>query len=109
MAAAVNAVVQAGGGIAVSRDGKVINVIPLPIAGYISPEPLQQVADIQRRLELDLAAIGEFLPLYRPRIFQVMLAPLACLPGPRLTDMGLFDGTTGEPFDLIVQTADLRH
>ena len=98
MAVAANAVIEAGGGVAVARDGELLGIIELPIAGILSPKPAAELAADQRLVQ-DLAIEVGLRPgsavLTQP-LFQVMLSSLACLPGPHVTDLGLIDGTTGE-------------
>lgn len=98
MAVAANAVIAAGGGVAVARDGELLGIIELPIAGILSPKPAAELAADQRVVQ-DLAIEVGLRPgsavLTQP-LFQVMLSSLACLPGPHVTDLGLIDGTTGE-------------
>ena len=98
MAVAANAVIEAGGGVAVARGGELLGIIELPIAGILSPKPAAELAADQRLVQ-DLAIEVGLRPgsavLTQP-LFQVMLSSLACLPGPHVTDLGLIDGTTGE-------------
>ena len=96
MAAAANAVVEAQGGVAVSAAGRVTALLPLPIAGILSPGSAGEVAAAQRNLTEAAQAVGQFSPFLTMPLFQVMVSSLACLPGPHLTDVGLVDGTTGE-------------
>jgi adenine deaminase len=96
MALAANTVVASEGGVAVVRDGQVLAAIELPIAGLLSPESPGQVAAKQRRLVAAASEVAELLFPLRYPIMQVMVASLACLAGPHVTDRGLADGSTGE-------------
>jgi adenine deaminase len=96
MAAAANAVIATGGGVAVVRDGVVLASIALPIAGILSPLPAAEVAELQRQVQDAAVEIGLSPEYLTQPLFQVMLSSLACLPGPHVTDVGLIDGTTGE-------------
>jgi adenine deaminase len=96
MAAAANAVIEAQGGVAVARDGAVAAIVELPIGGLLSPEPPDEVAAAQRRVQEAATSIGLFSTILAQPLFQVMVNSLACLPGPHITDLGLVDGTTGE-------------
>jgi adenine deaminase len=96
MAAAANAVIASGGGVAVVRDGVVLAHIALPIAGILSPLPGAEVAELQRQVQDAAIEIGLSPEYLTQPLFQVMLSSLACLPGPHVTDVGLIDGTTGE-------------
>ncbi len=96
MAAAANAVIAAGGGIAVVSGGQLLGLIELPIAGLLSPRPAAEVAEAQRTTQAAALAIGLHAPTLTQPLFQVLLSSLACLGGPHVTDVGLVDGTTGE-------------
>jgi adenine deaminase len=96
MALAANTVIDSNGGVAVVTGGQVLAAIELPIAGLLSPEPPREVAAKQRALIAAAEEVAELrFPLRYP-ILQVMVASLACLAGPHVTDLGLADGTTGE-------------
>ena len=96
MAVAANAVIESEGGVAVARGGRVLAAIELPIAGLLSPEPPAEVGAKQRRVMSAAGEVAELLFPLRYPLFQVMIASLACLAGPHVTDLGLADGTTGE-------------
>jgi adenine deaminase len=102
MAVAANAVIAAGGGIAVASAGSLDAIVELPIAGLLSPLPPEEVADQQRALEVAASRIGVVMDLHPHPVFAVMASSLACLPGPHLTDVGLVDGTTGERVGALV-------
>jgi adenine deaminase len=102
MAAAANAVIEAQGGVAVAREGKVVAIVELPIGGLLSPKPPAEVAESQRRVQEAAMSVGLFSPLLSQPLFQVMVNSLACLPGPHITDLGLVDGTTGEIVESMV-------
>ncbi|MFP3802859.1 adenine deaminase C-terminal domain-containing protein, partial [Paraburkholderia sp. SIMBA_027] len=44
MAAAANAVIAAGGGMAVAKDGVILALLPLPLSGLVSEAPLAETA-----------------------------------------------------------------
>jgi adenine deaminase len=96
MAAAANAVIAAGGGVAVARDGDVVAMIELPVAGLLSPLEPDEVARQQREVEDAALSIGVTSDVLRHPLLVVVFSSLACLPGPHVTDVGLVDGTTGE-------------
>jgi adenine deaminase len=102
MAAAANAVIGCGGGVAVASAGELRALVELPIAGLLSNHSPDEVATEQRLLEAAAKEVAEFSPLYHRPLFQVMAACLACNPGPHLTDIGLVDGTSGEMLETIV-------
>ncbi|MFB2567471.1 adenine deaminase [Rhizobium sp. IMFF44] len=93
MAAAANAVIEAGGGMATAADGKVTAVLALPVCGLLSDAPAKEVADDFARLRAAADAIADWMPPVRT-FKAVVGASLACNPGPHVTDLGLTDGTT---------------
>ncbi len=93
MAAAANAVIDAGGGMATAADGEVTAVLPLPVCGLLSDAPAKEVADDFARLRAAADAIADWMPPIRT-FKAVVGASLACNPGPHVTDLGLTDGTT---------------
>ncbi|HZW09559.1 MAG TPA: adenine deaminase [Phycisphaerales bacterium] len=88
MAAAARAVEQVGGGQAVADGGRILAVLPLPIAGLISPEPAGAVVARQRAL-LDAAhTLG--CPLHDP-FMPLSFMSLVVIPHLKLSDRGLVD------------------
>jgi adenine deaminase len=96
MAAAANAVIASGGGVAVATGGEVVARIELPIAGILSPLPAADVAAAQRRTQEAALDIGLLPGAMTQPLLQCLVSSLACLGGPHVTDVGLVDGTTGE-------------
>ena len=88
MALAANALAEAGGGQVAVRDGKVLALLPLPIAGLISDRPVDEVAAAAERLLAAIARLGS--PMKNANM-QLALLPLAVIPALRLTDRGLVD------------------
>ncbi len=98
MAAAANAVIAAGGGMAVAQDGAVTALLPLPIAGLLAETPPALTARNFAALRAAADQVCDWQPPYR--IFRGITGiSLACNAGPHLTDLGLTDGGTGEVFD----------
>jgi adenine deaminase len=95
LAAAANAVIAAGGGMAVAQGGAVTALLPLPICGLVSDAPVAEMAAGFRRLKAAADRIADWAPPYL--VFKAIVgASLACNAGPHVTDMGLADGATGE-------------
>ncbi|MFN6985595.1 MAG: adenine deaminase C-terminal domain-containing protein, partial [Rhizobium oryzihabitans] len=94
MALAANAVITAGGGMAVASEGKVTALLPLPLSGLVSDAPLEDVA---RAFEALRAAVGDVVEWQPPYlVFKACFgATLACNIGPHQTDMGIADVLTG--------------
>jgi adenine deaminase len=88
MLLAVEHLVKLQGGLAVVADGEVLADLPLPIAGLISPEPLEQVAASYRDLQEAYRSLGG--PLQDPFMALSFLA-LPVIPELKLTDLGLVD------------------
>jgi adenine deaminase len=98
MQAAANALITSGGGMAVARNGEVVALLPLPIAGLLADTPPEETAANFARLR---AAADEVITWEPPfRVFRGLTGiSLACNAGPHPTDLGLTDGGTGEVFD----------
>jgi len=88
MRAAVKAVAEMGGGQVVVADGQVKARLPLPIAGLMSDQPLEEVRDRIEALTTAARELGCALP--DPLITMSFLA-LPVIPSLRLTDKGLVD------------------
>lgn len=99
MALAANAVLEAGGGMAVARDGAVTALVALPIAGIISPHPVAEVAAPVRRFAKACAAIGVVHPHLLMRLSTFTLPVSA---GLRITDQGLVDANARKQVSLFV-------
>jgi adenine deaminase len=94
MAAAANAVIAAGGGLAVASGGKVDALLPLPLAGLVSDRPLAEVGEGFAAVR---AAVDRIVDWQPPLLtFKACFgATLACNAGPHQTDRGIADVTTG--------------
>ncbi|MBE9636786.1 adenine deaminase [Salipiger mangrovisoli] len=107
MAAAANALREAGGGVAVASRGKVLHCLPLPIAGLISEAPLAEMAESFAALRATLDGLVGWQPPYL--VFKALFgASLVCNPGPRLSDVGLVDPFEGRVLQSCVLEDGLR-
>ena len=88
MALAANTLIRCGGGMCAVRDGKVLGLVELPLAGLMNPKPCEQVSEDVEKLGKAWAQIGCVIP---SPYMTMALIPLACLPELRLTDRGLVD------------------
>ena len=88
MAQAVNALVGAGGGVVVVREGTVIALVELPIGGLMSDEPAGVVAEKSARV---MEALGECGCALNNGYMQLSLLALAVIPELRISDLGLVD------------------
>ena len=76
------------GGLVVCIDGKIAAALPLPIAGLLSPEPLESVVRKLNNVEKTASTLGN-VP---PAVFALLsFIALPVIPELRLTDMGLVD------------------
>ena len=88
MVLAANAVIEAQGGICAARDGRLQNLVRLPVAGLMSTLPPQELlAQLQAFLK-DCTGMG-FRHADLMSFFTIM--PLAVSPEIRCTDRGLVD------------------
>jgi adenine deaminase len=88
MLTAARAVVAAGGGQAVALGEDVLSLLPLPIAGLMSGEPIERVRDQATALIAAAQQLGS--PLRDPFMAMSFLA-LEVIPALKLTDVGLVD------------------
>lgn len=93
MAQAANALIAAGGGMAVAVDGAV-TLLPLPVAGLVSDAPLAEVAQGLVAVRAAMGRVVDWQPPYLT--FKALVgATLACNAGPHQTDMGIADPLAG--------------
>ncbi len=86
MLAAARALEQAGGGQCVARDGEILALLPLPIAGLLSDRDAPTV--IKQQHDLLQAAHDIGCPLADP-FMPLSFLPLPVIPSLKLTDLGL--------------------
>ena len=95
MAIAANAVIKAGGGMAVASNGRLDAILPLPLCGLVSDAPMDQVAEQFSHIRAATDAIVDWNPPYL--VFKALFgATLACNAGPHQTDRGIGDVQTGQ-------------
>ena len=99
MAQAANRVVEMDGGICLARADGVFAEIPLPIAGLMSEEPVEIVAEQADRLHQALHSLGCAVD---DALMSFFFLALPVIPELRLTDLGLVDVDTFEIVPLIV-------
>ena len=89
MTLAANTVRRHRGGLAVVKDGKVLGVLPLPIAGLMTPEP---AGDVDRELERLKSLTRELgIPETIDPFMTLAFASLPVIPKLRLNTCGLID------------------
>ena len=90
---AVKSLIEQEGGIVLVKDGKVLESMPMPIAGLMSDQSGEWVdkklTDIHEKAYEELGICGDVEP-----VMTLCFMSLAVIPEIKLTDMGLFDVTT---------------
>ncbi|MHA1134863.1 MAG: adenine deaminase [Candidatus Thorarchaeota archaeon] len=87
IAAAVQ-IVRMHGGIAIVKDGEVLESLPLPIAGLMSDQPIEYVSEKLKDLKEAAQKLGT--PLDEPFMAMAFLS-LPVIPKLKITDLGLVD------------------
>jgi len=88
MVVAANVLRELGGGLVVIRGGRVEALLPLPVAGLMSADPLDRVVELKK--EVNQAALELGATLEQPFMALSFLA-LPVIPKLKLTDQGLVD------------------
>lgn len=99
MALAVNRLGEVGGGVVVFKDDEEIALVELPIAGLMSDERAEVVADKAARM---VAAFHECGCELNNAYMQLSLLGLVVIPELRISDLGLVDVTKFEIVPLFV-------
>ena len=95
MTLAANAVIAAGGGMAVASNGWVDAILPLPLSGLVTEASLKDTATAFRSIRKAMDAVVDWQPPYL--VFKACFgATLACNIGPHQTDRGIDDVLTGK-------------
>ena len=85
---AVKEIERLEGGLVIAADGKILDALPLPIAGLLSEEPLETVVNKLEKLEKTAADLGAKLA---SPFATISFLALPVIPELRLTDKGLVD------------------
>ncbi|MCB1386497.1 MAG: adenine deaminase [Nitratireductor sp.] len=99
MAAAANHLGKVGGGVTVISRGRVLATVELPIAGLMSDERAEIVAEKAAAMVAAMQACGCRL---NNAYMQHSLLALVVIPQIRISDMGIIDVTRFEKVDLFV-------
>jgi adenine deaminase len=102
MAMAANRLQEVGGGAIVVSEGRELALVELPIAGLMSTERAEIVAEKATRLVEAMRACGCRL---NNAYMQHSLLALVVIPELRISDQGLIDVTRFERTDVVVQDA----
>ncbi len=99
MAMAVNRILEMGGGIVVCNEGKVQAELALPVAGLMSNQRIEEIAERLNDIQAKAKALG-----FRFTDAALTLAVLtsAAIPFLRLSEDGLVDSKTGRVVDLVL-------
>ncbi len=81
-------IVRMQGGIAIAKDGKIIESLPLPIAGLMSDQSIEHVSGKLKNLKKGAKSLGT--PLDEPFMAMAFLS-LPVIPKLKITDLGLVD------------------
>ncbi len=88
MVAAANKIIEIQGGYAVALDEDIIGLLPLPVGGIISTEPIE---DVGRQLAQVRSALKELGYIHYNEIMSVSTLTLGVSPELKLTDKGLIN------------------
>jgi adenine deaminase len=99
MAQAVNRVKELEGGMVVCAGGRILAEIAFPVAGGISTEPMETLADKLGRVQQAATDLGTSFPDIR---LTLAVLPTAAIPFLRICEHGLVDLRQKEFVDLIV-------
>ena len=88
MAACATRLAEIGGGVVIAEGGRVVEELPLPVAGLMSDQPLGEVHQRMRSMERRLATMG--VGMTAPFMTLSFLA-LSVIPELKITDRGLVD------------------
>ncbi len=99
MAQAANRLAEVGGGIVVIADGRELALVELPIAGLMSNERAEVVAEKADRMVQAMRACGCSL---NNAYMQHSLMALVVIPELRISDIGLVDVRTFKPAPLFL-------
>ncbi len=88
MVVAATELVDCGGGICCALNGQVEALLPLPIAGLMSPLPLEDLVPLMQKLNRSLRGLGMN---FRQPLSPILGLALPVIPHYGLTDRGLVD------------------
>jgi adenine deaminase len=100
MYTAAYAVGKMGGGLASANKDQVMAALPFPIAGLMSDQPAEAVADAMETLQNSAAALGSELS---DPFMTLSFMALEVIPALKLTDQGLIDVEQFRPVRLFVE------
>jgi len=100
MALAANTLIKCGGGMAAVKDGKVLSLVELPIAGLLSDKPMDEVAKKLAHFRTTLHDMGV---CHKKPIMMLACLTLPVSPKVKMTDLGMVDVVSKEFLDVIIE------
>jgi adenine deaminase len=91
MAVAANALINSGGGFVIVKEGKILSLLELPIAGLMSSESADELTVKLKHLKTTQKNLG--IKLHEP-FLQMAFVALPVIPSLKITDKGLVDVST---------------
>jgi adenine deaminase len=107
MALAIEQLAERGGGIILTKDGKVINYLPLVIGGIMSDRQGEWVSEKLAGIHEDAFGLLGVSKEVEP-VMTLCFMSLAVIPEIKLTDMGLFDVTRSVFIPIEADTDELK-
>jgi adenine deaminase len=105
MAIAANSVIEAGGGYAVVVDGEVVFRLQLPVAGLMSEEPIEMVAEQTRRL-VDIMINRLGCPPVEKLLARMNMLSLPNIPNFGFTDHGMIFTQSMAAVNSVIEQGD---
>jgi len=99
MALAVNRLKELGGGLVVCAGGRILAEMPFQVAGTISTEPVETLADKFDRIQQAAAGLGAKSPNFS---LTLAVLPSPAIPFLRICSSGLFNLKSNRFVDLVV-------
>lgn len=103
MTLAANTLIEQGGGQVVVANGKILAMLPLPIAGITTDLPLEKLANQEAQLMQAARQLGCQLP---DPLFYLSFLPITAIPDLAITDGGCVDYPKLAYFDPVIDVKD---
>jgi len=100
MALAANTLIKTGGGMAAVRNGQILSLVELPIAGLLSDKKMDEVANKIISFAKTLKDMGVN---HKEPIMLLTILALAVSPKIKITDLGIVDVVNRKFVDLIIR------
>lgn len=100
MALAVNRIKELGGGTVICLNGKIVSELAFPVAGLVSEEPMELLAEKLTHIQKSAESLGCILPDIRTTL-SVLATP--AIPYFRICESGLFNIRTNQMVEMVVK------